>query len=602
MRKIKVLIVEDETIVAHEIKQFLEKSGYRVSAIVQRGKDAISKAKENSPDLILMDIVLQGELNSIETARQIRAGLDVPVIFITAYSDEKTIAAAKRTDPYGYISKPIDPKQLLISLEIALYKYGAEKKLKERQERLNLFLNPATDIFCLLDSDLKVLEINRSGLGRWGFKEEDILGKSILDFFVLPNEKKKWAEKYKEVLKTGTPIYADEVVGSSSLGEKCISIKALKKGNGLGVIITDITEKRKLEQTLRETQDRYRLLVENMNEGIVMQDENGIITYINEKFLEMRGYTKNEVIGHHVAEFFDENFLKLYQKQLAMRVKGTWTQYETGWKRKNGEKITTIISPQPIYDEKGHFRGSAAVITDITERRHVEEELKRSQEVLRKLGRHLQSIREKESKRIAREIHDELGQALTALKMDVSWISQRLPECGKERTKFIEKISSMSKLIDGTILFVQKISAELRPGLLDDLGLVPAIEWLAQDFQKRSGLKCKVDLSCKDLNINPDCSTAIFRAIQEALINVVRHAMATRVSISIREKAGELELTIKDNGKGITEDDVLSPESLGIIGMRERLYPFEGSLRLQGGEGRGTTLNITIPLKKAKGK
>jgi two-component system sensor histidine kinase UhpB len=142
-------------------------------------------------------------------------------------------------------------------------------------------------------------------------------------------------------------------------------------------------------------------------------------------------------MGHHIAEFLDEYSRKLYQEQLAKREKRTRSQCEVGWKVKDREKIITIISSQPIYDEDGNFRGSVAVITDITERRRVEEELDRSREVLRKLSTHLQSIREKESKRIAREIHDELGQALTALKMDVSWISKRLPEYEKDQHKFI---------------------------------------------------------------------------------------------------------------------------------------------------------------------
>ena len=242
------------------------------------------------------------------------------------------------------------------------------------------------------------------------------------------------------------------------------------------------------------------------------------------------------------------------------------------------------------------------VVTDITERRRVEEELNRSREELRSLSRHWQSIKESESKRIAREIHDELGQALTALKMDISWLFQKLPEVHKEQERFLSKIDSMSKIIDMTIQTVQKISAELRPGLLDDLGLVPAIEWLGQDFQKRTGVKCILNLKCDDSALGPECSTAIFRVIQEALTNVARHAKGSRVSIRLRENEENLDLEIRDNGRGIRDEEIFAPKSLGLIGMRERLHPFDGVLKLKGIPEKGTNVSILIPLKKAREK
>jgi two-component system sensor histidine kinase UhpB len=230
----------------------------------------------------------------------------------------------------------------------------------------------------------------------------------------------------------------------------------------------------------------------------------------------------------------------------------------------------------------------------------IEEGLSDSPEILRRLSRHLQVIREKESKGIAREIHDELGQALTALKMDISWLSHKIAEYDGNKDRLLEKMVSMSQLVDKTIQVVQKISAELRPGLLDDLGLVPAIEWLAQEFETRSGIKCKTKLEADDTEISPDCSTAIFRIVQEALTNVARHSQATRVSVRLREKDEKLALTVTDNGVGINRAHILSPESLGIIGMRERLAAFGGELKLKGTPGRGTTLAIQIPVKECK--
>jgi two-component system sensor histidine kinase UhpB len=265
--------------------------------------------------------------------------------------------------------------------------------------------------------------------------------------------------------------------------------------------------------------------------------------------------------------------------------------------RKDGKRIYTLLSPKPIYDDIGQLRGSVSVLTDISARREVEKELNKSREQLRNLSQYLQSVREKESTRIAREIHDELGQHLTALKMDLSILSRLVLSNEEEQKKFLNKLNEMSKLIDSTIHTVQKISAELRPGLLDDLGLIPALEWLSQDFQNRLNIDCKLHIDCNDIGVDPDLATAIFRISQEALTNVVRHANASKVSIRLREIDGKLELRISDNGKGISENDVFSASSLGLMGMRERLHPFGGELRIDGIPQVGTTLIAILPLE-----
>jgi two-component system sensor histidine kinase UhpB len=214
---------------------------------------------------------------------------------------------------------------------------------------------------------------------------------------------------------------------------------------------------------------------------------------------------------------------------------------------------------------------------------------------LRNLSQHLEFVREKESKRIAGEIHDVLGQQLTSLKIDLSWLTERVQAGEEDAGKILEKISAMSGLIDQTIQAVQKISAELRPGMLDDLGLLPAIEWLAMDFQNRTKIKCRTRFDRDEIALDPDLATAIFRISQEALTNVVRHANATRVNISLKAEDGGLVLTIKDNGNGIKEERVWDATSLGIMGMRERARRFRGELLISGTPQRGTTLTAVFP-------
>ena len=229
---------------------------------------------------------------------------------------------------------------------------------------------------------------------------------------------------------------------------------------------------------------------------------------------------------------------------------------------------------------------------EIGERKRSEEELKQSREQLRDLASHLQSIREEERSRMAREIHDELGQALTALEMDIHWLGQRL---SKDQKLLLEKTKSMSKLIDATVQCVQRISSELRPGLLDDLGLSAAVEWQADEFRKRTGIQSETISDPEDIALDQAISTALFRIFQEALTNIARHANATRVEVILKEKPGKVELTVRDNGKGITKTQISDAGSFGLIGMRERVHSFQGDLTISGTSNKGTTVKVSIP-------
>ena len=231
---------------------------------------------------------------------------------------------------------------------------------------------------------------------------------------------------------------------------------------------------------------------------------------------------------------------------------------------------------------------------DVTERRQAEEQLERSNEQLRALSVRIQAVREEESIRIAREIHDELGGALTGLKMDLSWMDKRLAE--HQQSAVRQKLHSALELIDETISKVRNISTELRPSVLDDLGLAAAIEWQAREFQKRTEIQCRIVSLQEDIELSPEKSTAVFRIFQEILTNVARHARAGLVEVRMEERRGDLLLQVTDNGKGIEEGKVAEATSIGLLGMRERAMIFGGQVDFAGAEGRGTTVSVRIPL------
>jgi signal transduction histidine kinase len=226
------------------------------------------------------------------------------------------------------------------------------------------------------------------------------------------------------------------------------------------------------------------------------------------------------------------------------------------------------------------------------ERKHAVEQLRQSHEQLRALSMYLQHVREEERIRISRAVHDELGQALTGLKIDLAWLTGKLP---RNLNPLIEKARGMSLHIDETIKTVRRISTELRPGILDHLGLVAALEWQANEFQTRTGIECSFNHSLNRTILDEELCTAFFRIFQETLTNVIRHAGASRVDVDLYDEAGSLVLEVRDNGRGITPGQISNFKSIGLLGMRERAALLGGAVRISGTPREGTRVVISIP-------
>jgi signal transduction histidine kinase len=236
---------------------------------------------------------------------------------------------------------------------------------------------------------------------------------------------------------------------------------------------------------------------------------------------------------------------------------------------------------------------NALLRREVAERKVIEEQLRASQESLRALAAHLQSVREEERTRISAEIHDQLGQELTGLKIELKWIAARLP---KSPRTLAEKAQSTLQLIDQTIQSVRRIAAGLRPAVNDEAGFAAAMEWAARDFRRRTGIRCKVTLPSELPTLDQEQATALFRVCQELLTNVARHAEATRAEITVRADAAAVSLSVEDNGKGIGKVTLDGPKSLGFLGMRERLRPLGGRLEVDTGRSTGTKVKATLPL------
>ena len=486
----------------------------------------------------------------------------------------------------------------------------------------------------------RLVDINPAAVEFLGARREDLLGKTLADFpDVLKSDLPK---QFLEVVRTGKPQdlgeipYGDELIRHGAYASKAFPLP----NQCLGIAFENNTERKRAEGALREAEEHFRLLVQGVKDyAIFMLDTEGRVLSWNPGAERIKGYRDEEIIGKHFSIFYLPEEVEQGKPEVGLREAaraGGWHE-EEGWRvRKDGSRFWANVVTTALRDELGNLREFAKVTRDISERqrslealrkgkeelesrvkertaelgkaneglqaeiaehRRTEKQLRVSFQQLRALAARLQTVREQERTKIAREVHDELGQALTAIKMDFAYLIARLPDNGEQ---FQERKNSILKLTDDTIQQVRRIAAELRPGILDDLGLTAAIEWQAQEFQARAGIQCLVHLPEDEISSDRDRSTAIFRIFQEALTNVARHAQATRVDVRLEKGPTELILEVRDDGKGIEGRKIQDSKSLGLLGMKERALILGGTLEVRGRKGEGTTLSVRIPVERRK--
>jgi len=377
--------------------------------------------------------------------------------------------------------------------------------------------------------------------------------------------------------------------------------------------IEDITERKRFEEALKVSDAQYRLLAEHMTDIVWMMNLDLNITWLSPSAMKARGFSMDEITALPLdrqltpeslgkAVNWLGKLMRLEKDGLLSETDGILSR-ELEFYCKDGRTIVLDCTFQFIRDEQGKATGILAEGKDITARKQVEEKLRTYRLQLRALATRLQMIREEERAMIAREIHDEMGGGLTGLKMDLSWLLRKMSnaDSGKERVALMDKIHTSNVLIDHMIHIVRRISADLRPPILDDLGLIAALEWQLSEFTNRTEIPHEFTTTFERVNMEEDTAIAVFRIFQEALTNVVRYSGATKVIVLLREGERSLFgdesfiLEIRDNGRGITEEEILNPESLGLLGMKERVLAFGGELSIRGESGGGTVLVLKIP-------
>jgi PAS domain S-box-containing protein len=359
----------------------------------------------------------------------------------------------------------------------------------------------------------------------------------------------------------------------------------------------EIAGRKRVEEALRRSEDRIRLVIDTIPIMAWTVQPDGTVDFLNQRWLDYSGLSFEQYIDEPTGPIHPEDIPRVLEKWLVDMAAGEPYEDEMRLRRADGEYRWFMVRTEPLRDESGKIVKWYGVSSDIDDRKRAEEELKATTEQLRALSARLQSAREEESKRIAREIHDELGGALTSWKWDLEEIRDVLSEpADSSRVAALRtKIEGMIKLTETTVDTVRRLASELRPMALE-LGLVEAIEWQALQFKNRTGIAVQLECSLEKVDLNNEQSTAVFRILQEALTNIQRHAQPTKVTITMKEESGQLFLTIEDNGRGITKSEELSGQSLGLLGMRERAHLVGGQISIESAEGQGTRITLEVPI------
>ncbi len=362
---------------------------------------------------------------------------------------------------------------------------------------------------------------------------------------------------------------------------------------GFGVIVRDATGRHNHLELLRQSEERLRLMIETVQDyAIFMLDPRGDVATWNAGAQKIKGYSSNEVIGRHFSIFYTPEDVATGKPGEELATARSCGRVEDeGWRvRRDGSRFWANVVITAVHDEAGTLRGFAKITRDMTERMQLTE-LERSRE----LAAQIQSTREDEQKRIARELHDDLGQQLTAFKMGTALLESNLIASGGAR-HLASQTQDLQKEVDSMMASVRRIASDLRPPVLDDLGLVAAVDWLADDFHHRYGVDVSARLEIGDLMFSDAAATAIFRIVQEALNNVAKHAQASEVTLEMTCSDSMCALSIEDDGQGVPLHAPRSEKSFGLLGMHERARQLDGTVTIDTGPGRGFRILVQFPI------
>ncbi len=644
MPNAQILVVEDESTIAITIQDILKSFGYAVPAIVCSGEEAIQTVAELQPDLVLMDIRLEGSMDGVEAAEKIRSDFNIPVVYLTAYIDDGTVQRAMITAPFGFVLKPFKPRELHIAVELALYKHKMEMKLKESEQLLSTILENIADAVISVDINGCVTFMNPAAEKLTCCEQKDALGKNLTKLFHIMNDQKQLLRRSSVTTMLRKAVGVDfanytrliakdetEVFIESS----ATPIKDAKwQVTGAVIVFRDITERKQAEEDLRARACQQALVARLgqhalagtdlsalMDEAATVVAQSLGVEYSKvlelladrDTFLLRAGVGwKEGLVGHATmnAKADSEAGCALLASEpvivddlrTATWFSGPRLLYDHGV-----VSGVSVIIPSPnrpfgvlgVYTTKRraftmddiHFLQSVAnILATATE-------WKRTEESRTRLIERVMSAQEEERRRIARELHDETGQSLTSLLVGLRLIGDtRTLKNAKTQVNQLRHITV--QILDN----LRRLARGLHPSILDDLGLVAALTRYATDYAQSHGITVNIQPEGLGSSRLPSpVETALYRIVQEALTNIARHAAAKTIRIALTRRPVGVHMIVEDDGCGFDVETTLRTSNtsghLGLYGMRERAKLLGGSVTLRSMRGKGTTVSVRIPLE-----
>ena len=605
MRRAKILIVEDEAIVADNIKNNLEKHGYKIASLAASGEMALQITEKENPDLVLMDIVLKGDLDGINAADQIHKQFGIPVIFLTALSEDAIFQSAKTTEPFGYITKPYEIKQLVMSIEIALYKSEMEKEkeklihelkyeinerkqsedaLRESQKRFQALTESTYDFIWEIDANGVYIYCSPQSHELWGYKPEDMIGRTPFDLMI-PEDREHAIKMFRTISESPSAFKGMETSSYDNSG-RIIVVETSGvpffdiDGKLLGYrgISHDITERKKAEE---EIINLSKFPAENPN-PVLRINVDGKILYRNEAVDSI--LKKVKLSRKQIYKILPKNFKNLIKKALETDeiMPNIDVQVNT---RIYSYSFAPIIKNQYV-----NLYGK-----DITERKKAEEELISNQNKLRSLASELSKTEEQERQRIASYLHDHISQSLAALRINIDELKE-IKDCKLISEKAGHIQSMLGKILEDS----RTLTFDLSPPILHELGFEPAVEWIVEKMSEDFNVPINFENDAHPKPVERDIGMFLYRSTKECLNNAVKHAQAHSIKVTIIKEDDGVTLTIKDDGIGFDTSKLKSltdPVGFGLFSIRERIEYIGGNLLIESESGKGTRIIMSVPIK-----
>jgi PAS domain S-box-containing protein len=483
---------------------------------------------------------------------------------------------------------------------------GRERDLLSFEARVAGLVESAMDPIITVDDAQRVVVFNAAAERVFRWPRAAVLGQQ-LDMLI----PQRFRDQHRDhIARFATTGVSSRRVGAQSVlravradGEEfpieaSISQHTERGQKLLSVILRDVSERVQAEALIARNEARLRGILESAMDAIITIDDRQHVVLFNAAAEAMFGCRRDEAIGAPLSWFIPERFREAHaahvqrfgEEGVASRRMGA-ERIVTGLRR-NGEEFPIDASISQLAESGTRFY--TVVLRDVTERNRADGEIRRAHQELRELGAAAHMTREQEKSRVARELHDELGGSLTMLQMDVAWCKEKLPPGEGD---FAAKLERMEKLLKSTAAATRRIAADLRPLMLDDLGLPDALEWLVQDFSQRTGVVCELSIQQPLPTLTAAQSTAVFRTVQESLSNIAKHARALKANVAIERNEVELTVRVRDNGIGFLLEQARKPNSFGLLGLRERASLLDGKASISSVPGEGTTVELRLPLQ-----